>query len=104
MKNYDKIMNEMTPERLAEVNVKLVTVNSTNLFYMTSSGQLFPTSQFPQAVAYEYNWLMTDPNPEETGMPDPASDEQECACECGEPDRNCKCESDEQRSTDEVAN
>lgn len=91
MKNYDRIMQDMTPERMAEVNVKLVTVNNTNLFYMTSSGQLFNTNQYNDAVRYEYNWLMNDPNPE-----------QACeSCECGEPDCNeqtCEC------PTDEVAN
>ena len=86
MKNYDAIMQTMTPERMAENNVKLVTVNSTNLFYMTSSGQLFPISQLEDAIRYEYNWLMTDPS----------ADTESCdkACECGEPDRNesCDCE------------
>lgn len=91
MRNYDRIMQDMTPERMAEVNVKLVTVNNTNLFYMTSSGQLFNTNQYEDAVRYEYRWLITDPNPERTTA----------ECECGEPDCNeqaCEC------STDEVAN
>lgn len=60
MKIYDKMMNEMTPERLAEVNVKLVTVNNRNLFYMTSTGQLFVMEQYEDAVEYEYNWLMRE--------------------------------------------
>ena len=92
MKNYDRIMQDMTPERMAEVNVKLVTVNNTNLFYMTSSGQLFNTNQYEDAVRYEYRWLMTDPTPEKTTA----------ECECGEPD--CACDSAKQSPTDEVAN
>jgi len=92
MNNYDRIMQDMTPERMAEVNVKLVTVNNTNLFYMTSSGQLFNTNQYEDAVRYEYRWLMTDPTPEKT----------RAECECGEPD--CACDGVDQSPTDEVAN
>lgn len=91
MKNYDAIMQSMTPERMAETNVKLVTVNNTNLFYMTSTGQLFNTNQLEDAIRYEYNWLMNDPTPEQASE----------SCECCEPDCNkqaCEC------STDEVAN
>lgn len=98
MKNYDAIMQSMTPERMAEVNVKLVTVNNTNLFYMTSSGQLFNTNQYDDAVRYEYRWLMTDPTPETESV----TAKQACECEeCGEPD-TCDCERD--CSTHEVAN
>lgn len=63
MTNYEKVMKEMTVERMAEVNVKLVTVNSRNLFYMTSTGQLFLPEQYEAAVRYEYSWLMRDDDP-----------------------------------------
>lgn len=63
MTNYEKVMKEMTVERMAEVNVKLVTVNSRNLFYMTSTGQLFLPEQYEAAVRYEYGWLMRDDDP-----------------------------------------
>lgn len=70
MTNYEKVMKEMTAERLAEVNVKLVTVNSRNLFYMTSTGQLFLPEQYEAAVRYEYAWLMRDDDP----VTDPSQD------------------------------
>lgn len=63
MTNYEKVMKEMTAERMAEVNVKLVTVNSRNLFYMTSTGQLFLPEQYEAAVRYEYAWLLRDDDP-----------------------------------------
>lgn len=63
MTNYEKVMKEMTVERMAEVNVKLVTVNSRNLFYMTSTGQLFLPEQYEAAVRYEYAWLLRDDDP-----------------------------------------
>ena len=86
MKNYDAIMQTMTPEKMAEMNVKLVTVNNTNLFYMTSSGQLFNTNQYNDAVVYEYNWLTNDPE---------VKDEEAC-------EGACKSECDCERPTDEV--
>ena len=61
MKNYETLMNTMTPERMAELNVKLVTVNNRDLYYLTSTGQLYLTSQYEDAVRHEYNWLIHDP-------------------------------------------
>ena len=81
MTNYEKIMQDMTPERLAEINVKLVTVNNTNLFYMTSSGQLFNTSQFDDAVRYEYDWLMYNDQPDMPNVDESNGCEQACDCE-----------------------
>lgn len=83
MKNYDAIMQSMTPERMAEINVKLVTVNNTNLFYMTSSGQLFPTTQFDDAVRYEYRWLTADPEGEADRC-EQACESDDCCCESAE--------------------
>lgn len=102
MRNYDAIMQTMTPEKMAEMNVKLVTVNNTNLFYMTSSGQLFNTNQYNDAVVYEYNWLTNDPEAKDTESCDRC---QVDTCEeiaCGQP--TCECEDTVQSSTDEVAN
>lgn len=61
MKNYETLMNTMTPERMAELNVKLVTVNNRDLYYLTSTGQLYLTNQYEDAVRHEYNWLIQDP-------------------------------------------
>ena len=61
MKNYDAIMEKMSPEMMAELNVKLVTVDNRRLFYMTSPGQLFPIDKYEDAVKFEYQWLNFDP-------------------------------------------
>lgn len=63
MKNYDTIMTAMTVERMAELRVKLISVNGRELYYVTSSGQLYNMSEYNQAIQHEYNWLMYDPNP-----------------------------------------
>ena len=42
------------------MSVKLITVNNSQLFWVTSSGQLFPYENRESAVRYEYNWLITD--------------------------------------------
>lgn len=68
MKNYDKIMNGMTPEIMAELGVKLVSVNNRDLYYMTSSGQLFYTSDYQSAVQHEFNWLMVDQDQDNKDM------------------------------------
>lgn len=67
MKNYEKIMNEMTAEKLAELSVHLVTVDNKRLFYLTSPGQLFPIDKFQDAVNFELAWLNFDP---ENNVPD----------------------------------
>ena len=61
MTNYKAVMNQMTPEMMAEKNVRLVTVDNRQLFYLTSSGQLFTTNDYQAAVHHEYQWLMFDP-------------------------------------------
>ena len=74
MRNYEAMMQQMTPELLAEKNVRLVTVDNRSLFYLTSSGQLFNSTDYEAAVHHEYNWLMFDPeaaqNTDEAGEPD----------------------------------
>lgn len=63
MTNYEKIMNNMTIENLAYNNVKLVHLNNRELYYLTSSGQLFGMSEYEAAVNHEYNWLIYDDEP-----------------------------------------
>ncbi len=60
MTNFEKNMNAMTPEIMAELGVKLVIINNRDLFYLTSSGQLFPTNDYQAALIHEYNWLIHD--------------------------------------------
>ena len=86
MTNYEAVMSQMTPEIMAEKNVRLVTVDNRQLFYLTSSGQLFTTNDFQAAVQHEYQWLMFDPeNVEKTNAdvnPKCVGCETECAdCE-----------------------
>ena len=60
MKNYDKIMEEMTPEIMANQRVKMVIVNQSEPFYMTSRGQLYSINNLHSAVVDEFNYLITD--------------------------------------------
>lgn len=59
MTNYRRILSQMTPEKMANANVKVVIVNNSQPFYITSSGQLFNFDDFDSAVKYEYDWLNT---------------------------------------------
>lgn len=64
MKNYDTIMNTMTVSQMAQLRVKLISVNGNELYYVTSSGQLYTMSEHNKAIQHEYNWLMYDPDPD----------------------------------------
>lgn len=55
---YDREMSTMTPALLASKNVQLVWINNDKLFWLTSSGQLFPYDQHDYAIKYELNALM----------------------------------------------
>lgn len=77
MKNYDKVMEAMCPELLAELGVKLVNVDNRRLFYMTSSGQLFSMDDYGSALQHEYNWLMTDED-----QPDAPQEEKDRKVDC----------------------
>ena len=57
MTNYSKLLADMTPEKLAQLNVHMIIVNQSQPFYMTSTGQLFDFNNLADAVKYEYNWL-----------------------------------------------
>lgn len=59
---YQVLMARMTPEQLATLGVQLVQVNSTELFWMTSVGQLYAFNNKQAALEAEYKWLMSKPN------------------------------------------
>ena len=54
---YDVIMANMTVEKLADMGVRLIYVNNSDLFWVTSGGQLYPFNDRAHAVEAEYNWL-----------------------------------------------
>lgn len=56
---YDTIIANMTPEVLADLGVRLVTINSTELCWVTSAGQLYPFDAKAQAVSAELTWLQS---------------------------------------------
>lgn len=58
MTNYEHIISQMTPENFANYSLKLVLVND-RPFYMTSSGQLYYTTEYEKALRHEYNILTT---------------------------------------------
>ena len=64
MTNFEKNMRAMTPEIMAELGTKLVVINNRDVFYLTSSGQLFPTDDYQAALRHEYNWLLHDDSEE----------------------------------------
>ena len=57
---YDRLMEQMTVETLAELGVKLVSINNNKLYYMTSSGQLFNYDNYIDALNHEYSWLQRE--------------------------------------------
>ena len=71
MNIFDQTMKEMTPECLASVLVKPVVINGTDLYYMTTSGQLFTFDKeaLQKAVDYQYQILMQE-IPEASKEPD----------------------------------
>lgn len=72
MTNYEHIISQMTPENFANYSLKLVLVND-QPFYMTSSGQLYPTTKYEDALRHEYSILTTViPGTEEKAEPQTA--------------------------------
>ena len=59
---FEKLMKEMTPEYLAILLVKPAVVNGTDMYYMTTSGQLFTfnTEGLQKAVDYQCKILTTE--------------------------------------------
>lgn len=74
---YEKTIKEMTPEKFAVVSVKPAVLNGTEMFYVTSSGQLFPFNQegLQSAVNYQYQLLMQESNDNVTVPEKPAKEE-----------------------------
>lgn len=64
---YEKVVDTMTPEKLARILVKAVVINNTEMYYMTSTGQLFPFNDLDSAIKYEYDHLMTQLEEENDG-------------------------------------
>lgn len=72
---YEKTINEMTEEKFALLNVKPVVINGNEMFYVTTSGQLFPFTNegLQNAVNYQYQILMQQ-LPEESTNKDSNAD------------------------------
>ena len=60
---YQIVMARMTPEELTNLGVKLISVNNSELFWVTSLGQLYPFTDKQSALEAEYNWLNSAPTP-----------------------------------------
>lgn len=54
---FEKLKAEMTIETMTELGVKLVSVNNQQLYYLTSSGQMFAYTRYSDALNHEYQWL-----------------------------------------------
>lgn len=59
---YEAKMRTMTPKELATMGVQLISVNNSELFWVTSVGQLYSFSNKQAALEAEYSWLMSKPN------------------------------------------
>lgn len=54
---YDVVMANMTVDKLADMGVRLIYVNNSDLFWVTSGGQLYPFNDRASAITAEYDWL-----------------------------------------------
>jgi hypothetical protein len=59
---YALKMSKMTMEEMATMGVQLITVNNSELFWVTSVGQLYPFDNRQKAIEAEYAWLNSKPN------------------------------------------
>lgn len=82
MTRFEKILRTMTLEELIDLNVKLITVNDHQLFWVTSSGQLFNYHDRESALSYEYAYLTQE-------MDEPIGDEGE---EAFDENPDCSCD------------
>jgi hypothetical protein len=57
---YRNLLASMTPQKLASLGVKLVLVNKSELFWVTSVGQLYSFDDKERALQDEYQWLMSN--------------------------------------------
>ena len=58
---YEVLMSRMTPDQLASLGVKLISVNNSELFWVTTTGQLYNFDSKQRALEAEYAWLMSTP-------------------------------------------
>ena len=58
---YEMVVAAMTPDKLANLGVKLVSVNNSELFWVTTTGQLYQFNAYNMAFEAEYAWLMSNP-------------------------------------------
>lgn len=62
---FEKLLENMTAETMAELGTRLVNVDNRQLYYMTSSGQMFAYTRYQEALNHEYQWLLQQlPEPE----------------------------------------
>ena len=54
---FERIRDNITIDAMAELGVKLISVNNKQLYYLTSSGQLFDYTRYGEALNHEYQWL-----------------------------------------------
>lgn len=59
---YHAKMATMTPIIMASMGVQLIQVNGEELFWVTSTGQLYSFNAKQAALEAEYTWLMSKPN------------------------------------------
>lgn len=74
---YEKTMKEMTVEKLALMNVKPAVMNGSEMFYVTTSGQLFPFTNegLQNAVNYQFQIFNQEIKEPETGDTDKISED-----------------------------
>ena len=62
MTRFDEVIKNITVKEFATLNVKLVILNNSEPFYLTSTGQLYPMSQkgFEAAVQHEEAFWSTE--------------------------------------------
>ena len=54
---YEVVMANITIDKLADMGVRLIYVNNSDLFWVTSAGQLYAFNDRIHAVEAERNWL-----------------------------------------------
>jgi hypothetical protein len=60
---FHVMMAKMTMGDLANLGVKLISVNNSELFWVTSIGQLYAFNDRNSALEAEYKWLNSTPTP-----------------------------------------
>lgn len=57
---FDKTIEELTLDKLAALNVRMVLINGVEPMYVSSTGQLFRIDNLNEALEYEKKWLSTE--------------------------------------------